>query len=106
LRKARISSPRIGCTLGVPFFTRRTCKRPSERLKVHLGWAVQAYNAAGALPNLINPFWMVPLLAITSLKARDLVGFTVPQLAILAPLVLLLLWLFAPTLAYHPPVFH
>jgi short-chain fatty acids transporter len=78
----------------------------ASELKVHLGWAVQAYNAAGALPNLINPFWMVPLLAITSLKARDLVGFTVAQLAILAPLVLLLLWLFAPTLAYHPPVFH
>jgi short-chain fatty acids transporter len=24
-------------------------------LKVHLGWAVQVYNTAEALPNLINP---------------------------------------------------
>jgi short-chain fatty acids transporter len=78
----------------------------ASELKVHLGWAVQTYNAAGALPNLINPFWMVPLIAIIGLKARDLVGFTVAQLAILAPLVLFLLWLFGPTLTYHPPVFH
>jgi short-chain fatty acids transporter len=73
-------------------------------LKVHLGWAVQAYNAAGALPNLINPFWMAPLLGITGLKARDLVGFTLMQLAILAPLVLVLLWLLGRTLSYHAPM--
>jgi short subunit fatty acids transporter len=72
-------------------------------LKVHLGWAVQAYNAAGALPNLINPFWMVPLLGIIRLKARDLVGFTLTQLVLLGPLVLLLLWALAPTLPYHAP---
>ena len=73
-------------------------------LKVHLGWAVQAYNAAGALPNLINPFWMAPLLGITGLKARDLVGFTLMQLAILAPLILVLLWLLGRTLSYHAPM--
>ena len=31
-------------------------------LQYHLGWAVQIYNAAEALPNLINPFYMLPLL--------------------------------------------
>ena len=30
--------------------------------QVHLGWVVQIYNAAEALPNLVNPFWMLPLL--------------------------------------------
>jgi short-chain fatty acids transporter len=49
-------------------------------LKVHLGWAVQIYNAAEALPNLINPFWMLPLLGVLGLRARDLVGFTFLQL--------------------------
>ena len=29
----------------------------ATNLHVHLGWAVQIYNAAEALPNLINPFW-------------------------------------------------
>jgi len=72
-------------------------------LKVHLGWAVQIYNAAEALPNLINPFWMLPLLGVVGLKARDVVGFTALQLIIHIPLVLGLLWLLAGTLSYSPP---
>jgi short-chain fatty acids transporter len=73
-------------------------------LKVHLGWAVQIYNAAEALPNLINPFWMLPLLGVLGLRARDLVGFTFLQLLVHLPVVLFLLWLLAYTLQYHPPV--
>jgi short-chain fatty acids transporter len=73
-------------------------------LKVHLGWAVQIYNAAEALPNLINPFWMLPLLGVLGLKARNIVGFTFLQLIVHLPLVLFLLWAFAYTLPYHPPV--
>jgi short-chain fatty acids transporter len=73
-------------------------------LKVHLGWAVQVYNAAEALPNLINPFWMLPLLGVLGLRAREVVGFTFPQLLVHLPVVLCLLWLPAYTLEYHPPV--
>lgn len=73
-------------------------------LKVHLGWAVQIYNAAEALPNLINPFWMLPLLGVLGLKARDLVGYTFTQFIVHVPLVLFLLWILASTLTYHPPV--
>jgi short-chain fatty acids transporter len=73
-------------------------------LKVHLGWAVQVYNTAEALPNLINPFWMLPLLGVLGLKARDIVGFTFLQLLVHLPTVLFFLWLFAPMLPYHPPV--
>src|ERR1700676_87899 len=73
-------------------------------LKVHLGWAVQIYNAAEALPNLINPFWMLPMLGVLGLKARDIVGFTFLQLLVHAPVVLFLLWLLAGTLSYHPPI--
>jgi short-chain fatty acids transporter len=73
-------------------------------LKVHLGWAVQIYNAAEALPNLINPFWMLPLLGVLGLRARDIVGFTFLQLLVHLPLVLFLLWALAFTLQYHPPV--
>ncbi|MBL6751681.1 MAG: short-chain fatty acid transporter [Nevskia sp.] len=70
----------------------------------HLGWAVQVYNAAEALPNLINPFWMLPLLGIVGLKARDLIGFTFVQFLVNVPLVLFLLWALGLTLAWHPPV--
>jgi short-chain fatty acids transporter len=76
----------------------------ANELKVHLGWAVQVYNAAEALPNLINPFWMLPLLGILGLKARDVVGFTVVQFLVHTPVVLLLLWLLGLTLSYSPPV--
>jgi short-chain fatty acids transporter len=73
-------------------------------LHYHLGWAVQVYNAAEALPNLINPFWMLPLLGVIGLKARDIVGFTFLQLLVHVPLVLFLLWILGTTLTYHPPV--
>jgi short-chain fatty acids transporter len=73
-------------------------------LHMHLGWAVQVYNAAEALPNLINPFWMLPLLGVLGLRARNIVGFTFLQLLAHLPLVLFLLWAFAYTLEYHPPV--
>lgn len=73
-------------------------------LKVHLGWTVQVYNAAEALPNLINPFWMLPLLGILKMKARDLVGFGLLQLMILGPVVLFLMWILAHTFTYVPPV--
>jgi short-chain fatty acids transporter len=65
---------------------------------------VQIYNAAEALPNLINPFWMLPMLGVLGLKARDIVGFTFLQLLVHAPVVLLMLWLLAGTLTYIPPV--
>jgi short-chain fatty acids transporter len=73
-------------------------------LHYHLGWVVQIYNAAEALPNLVNPFWMLPVLGILGLKARDLIGFTFVQFIVSLPLVLCLLWLLGTTLTYHPPV--
>jgi short-chain fatty acids transporter len=72
--------------------------------KVHLGWTVQIYNAAEALPNLINPFWMLPLMGILNVKARDLAGYSILQLMFHAPVVILLCWLFARTLPYIPPL--
>jgi short-chain fatty acids transporter len=65
---------------------------------VHLGWTVQIYNAAEALPNLINPFWMLPLMGILNVKARDLAGYSILQLLFHAPVVLVLCWWFAKTL--------
>jgi short-chain fatty acids transporter len=76
----------------------------ANALHYNLGWVVQIYNAAEALPNLINPFWMLPILGILGLKARDMIGFTVVQFAINLPLVLLLFWALGATLAYLPPL--
>ena len=71
---------------------------------VNLGWVTQIYNAAEALPNLLNPFWMLPLLGLLHVKARDLVGYSVLQLLIHIPLVFFLCWLFAQLIPYVPPL--
>ena len=76
----------------------------AKDLRVHLGWMVQVYNAAEALPNLINPFWMLPLIGVLKIKARDLVGYGLLQLAVNTTLVFFLVWLFARTLPYVPPL--
>ena len=75
----------------------------ANELKVSLAWMVQVYNAAEALPNFINPFWMLPLMGLTGVKARDLAGYSTLQLLFHAPLVLLLLWLLGLTMPYVPP---
>jgi short-chain fatty acids transporter len=79
--------------------------KAANELHVHLGWAVQVYNAAEALPNLINPFWMLPILGVLGLKGRDIIGFTFLQLIVHLPLVLFMLWLLGRTLSYVAPVF-
>jgi short-chain fatty acids transporter len=72
-------------------------------LRVHLGWVVQIYNASEALPNLINPFWMLPLLGILKIRARELVGYTILYFAVNAGLVFFLMWLLARTFTFIPP---
>ena len=76
----------------------------ANELKVNLAWMVQVYNAAEALPNFINPFWMLPLMGLTGVKARDLAGYSTLQLIFHTPVVLFLLWLLGLTLPYVPPV--
>ena len=76
----------------------------ANQLHVNLGWMVQVYNAAEALPNFINPFWMLPLMGLTGVKARELAGYSTLQLIFHAPVVLILLWLLGKTLPYVPPM--
>ncbi|MDJ0394042.1 TIGR00366 family protein [Rhodococcus sp. G-MC3] len=73
-------------------------------VQMNLGWTVQIYNVAEALPNLINPFFMLPLLAVLGLRARDLIGFTFLQFIFHFPVVLLLVWLLGMTFDFVPPV--
>jgi len=74
----------------------------AKDLHVNLGWIVQIYNAAEALPNLVNPFWMLPLLGILKARARDLVGYGLLQLAVNTTLVLFLSWFLARTFGHIP----
>ena len=72
-------------------------------VQMNLGWTVQIYNTAEALPNLVNPFFMLPLLAVLGLRARDLIGFTFLQFLFHLPVALLLLWLLGMTFEYVEP---
>ena len=72
--------------------------------QVHLGWVVQTYNATEALANLVHPFWMLPLLGILGLKARDIVGYSTLQFVVHVPIVLFLVWILNYTLQYVPPL--
>ena len=36
----------------------------AHELKVHLGWVVAAYDLGEALANLVQPFWMLPILGL------------------------------------------
>jgi short-chain fatty acids transporter len=40
----------------------------------------------------IHPFWMLPLLGILGIKARDILGYCALQFAVHVPVVLLLVW--------------
>lgn len=76
----------------------------ANALQMHLGWTVQTYNAAETLPNLLNPFFMLPLMGILNARARDLAGYSILQLLFHTPLVLVYCWLMTYTLPYVPPM--
>jgi short-chain fatty acids transporter len=76
----------------------------AKTLHVHLGWVVQIYNATESLANLIHPFWMLPLIGILGLKARDIVGYAMLQFVVHTPLVLFLVWALNYTITYVAPV--
>jgi short-chain fatty acids transporter len=72
----------------------------AHMLKTHLGWVVAAYDLGEALANLIQPFWMLPILGLFRLGARDVMGYTMVVFFALTPVVLILVTLLGMTLPY------
>jgi short-chain fatty acids transporter len=72
----------------------------AHELNVHLGWVVTSYDLGEALANLVQPFWMLPTLAILGLRARDVMGYTFVVFLGLTPVVMLLVTLLGRTLDY------
>jgi short-chain fatty acids transporter len=72
----------------------------AHSLKVHLGWVVAAYDLGEAVANLLQPFWMLPMLGLFHLRARDVMGYTFIVAVVLIPVVLLLVTLLGRTLPY------
>jgi len=72
----------------------------AHSLKVHLGWVVASYDLGEALANLVQPFWMLPVLGLFGLGARDVMGYTLVVFFALVPVVLILVTLLGMTLPY------
>jgi short-chain fatty acids transporter len=72
----------------------------AHTLHTHLGWVVSAYDLGEALANLVQPFWMLPILGMFKLSARDVMGYTFVVFLALVPTVLLLVTLLGLTLPY------
>jgi short-chain fatty acids transporter len=72
----------------------------AHTLKTHLGWVVSAYDLGEALANLVQPFWMLPVLGLFKLGARDVMGYTIVVFLVLTPVVLALVTMLGMTLPY------
>jgi short-chain fatty acids transporter len=61
---------------------------------------VSAYDLGEALANLVQPFWMLPVLGLFRLSARDVMGYTMVVFLAMTPVVIILVTLFGLTLRY------
>ncbi|MEU7895051.1 TIGR00366 family protein [Nonomuraea sp. NPDC049152] len=72
----------------------------ANQLQVNQGWIVVVYDLAEASANLLQPFWMLPTLAILGLKARDIMGYTFAMFLACFPATVVLVTLLAQTLPF------
>ena len=56
------------------------------------GQTIAAYAVGDAHTNLLNPFWAIPLLAITGLRARDMFGYAITMMILLVPFLAIVLY--------------
>lgn len=62
-----------------------TILRASQNLDVPTGKTIMAYSVGDAWTNLFQPFWAIPLLGITGIKARHMFGYCITMLFALIP---------------------
>ncbi|MDG5820737.1 TIGR00366 family protein [Natronococcus sp. A-GB7] len=65
----------------------------ADQLGVEFGHATMAFAVGEAHTNLLNPFWAIPLLAITRIKAREMFGYAAVMLLALFPFLTIVLYL-------------
>jgi len=57
------------------------------------GQIIASYAVGDAHTNLLNPFWAIPLLAITGIRARDMFGYAITMALLLVPFLAIVLYL-------------
>jgi short-chain fatty acids transporter len=60
----------------------------AQTLGVPMGKAIMAFAHGDAWTNMLQPFWALPLLGITGLKASELVGYTATLMLLVLPIFL------------------
>tara|TARA_A100001037_G_scaffold76038_1_gene68156 strand:- start:15539 stop:16966 length:1428 start_codon:yes stop_codon:yes gene_type:complete len=65
----------------------------AQELGVPFGQTIASYAVGDAHTNLLNPFWAIPLLAITGLRARDMFGYGITMMLLLTPFLAAVLYL-------------
>jgi short-chain fatty acids transporter len=68
----------------------------AKAIGVPSGWMVITYNLGEAITNFFQPFWMIAVLALLGLRARDIMGYTYLVGIVLFPVALLLVTLLRP----------
>ncbi|BAA81395.2 hypothetical protein APE_2380.1 [Aeropyrum pernix K1] len=64
---------------------RRILVRAGHELGVPIGKTIIAYGFGDSWTNLLQPFWAIPLLDITRTRARDVFGYTIALMILIAP---------------------
>jgi short-chain fatty acids transporter len=64
-----------------------------NELGIEYGHTIAAYVVGDSHTNLFNPFWAIPLLAITGLRARDVFGYAITMMLLLTPFLAVVLYL-------------
>ena len=64
-----------------------------SELNIPYGQIIDAYAVGDAHTNLLNPFWAIPLLAISGLRARDMFGYAITMMILLIPFIAITLYL-------------
>jgi short-chain fatty acids transporter len=67
----------------------------TERLALAPGKMVMAFSWGDQLTNMLQPFWALPLLSITGLRAKEVLGYTMLAMVVA-------LFLFVGVLALWP----
>ena len=65
----------------------------AHELGLPTGHATMAYAVGDAHTNLANPFWALPVLAITNIRAREMFGYAVAMLLSFIPFLAIVLFL-------------
>ena len=68
--------------------------KSAQAVDAPLAEVIMAFSYGDAWTNMLQPFWALPLLVLTGVRARDIVGYTATLMILVTPIYLVGFWLF------------